>query len=150
VEQLRISEGGQTRLTLNPEELGRLDLLLEKTSTGWRLEIRVEKADTARQLQNQAQDLHDRLATAGLRLDELRLQVAAGATPPEGPAPLPTLLEAERGGSGSGSFTGKGSGDENSQKDESAERKSRPGGPGEDFASRLESWLRRLSEGESA
>lgn len=73
LELLRLGEGGGAELSLEPEELGSLRLLLRQEQGGWRLEIHAGVASTAQELQRRAQDLHDQLARAGLRLEELRL-----------------------------------------------------------------------------
>ena len=87
LELLRLGEGGGAELSLEPEELGSLRLLLRQEQGGWRLEIHAGVASTAQELQRRAQDLHDQLARAGLRLEELRLfcEGPARATAAEAP-----------------------------------------------------------------
>lgn len=150
VEQLRAEGGGQARLSLRPEELGQVELALERTTTGWRLEIRAEVTETARQFQNQAQDLHDRLSAAGLRLEELRLQVPLSAPPlqADGLAAAPGQAEGtDSGGRAPGDGEPR---DEDPAEEPGGERKSSSSGGGEEFAKRLESLLHRWSQGEAS
>ncbi len=147
VEQLRVSEGGRARLSLEPAELGHLDVLLERDGSGWRLEIRAGNADTARQLQNQAQELHDRLLAAGVRLDELRLHSPGAGAGAEPPGPLPALAEDGAPTSADPDSSGKRRAPDEAEGEAAGERKSPSGLPGEEFASRLESLLRRGSAG---
>jgi len=147
VDQLRLSDGGQARLSLEPAELGHLDLLLERAEGGWRLEIRAGSADTARQLQNQAQELHDRLLAAGVRLDELRLQSPGAGVGTEPPGPLPALSEDVPATATDPDSSGKRRAPDEAEGEAAGERKSPSGPPGEEFASRLESLLRRGGAG---
>lgn len=142
VELLRAEGGGAAELALEPAGLGSLRLRLAHDAEGWRLEIRTAAEGVARELQGRAQDLHDQLAKAGIRLAELRLLSEEAPAAPRLPEPRAPEPQRPQGGEREGG----GRGDDGDERPQGRRLRS---AAAEDFASRLERVLHAEGGGRS-
>ncbi len=76
IETLRMASrrvGDQVTIRLNPPELGRVRVQLDRDGAGLRGVIRVESAETMRELQREAADLMQRLSTDGVQVRRIEV-----------------------------------------------------------------------------
>jgi flagellar hook-length control protein FliK len=76
IETLRMASrrvGEQVTIRLNPPELGRVRVQLDRDAGGLRGVIRVESAETMRELQREAADLMQRLSTDGVQVRRIEV-----------------------------------------------------------------------------
>ncbi|MFW6062251.1 MAG: flagellar hook-length control protein FliK, partial [Planctomycetota bacterium] len=72
--------GREVSLRLDPPELGRVHMTLQEDADGLRGVLRVERAETAEQLQRETNDLLQRLAGDGMRVRRIEIIVEPAPT----------------------------------------------------------------------